>query len=205
MPGIDVPPTKTSLRRIKSELAFAREGFDLLQQKREILVMEIMKHAREVGPLESGLRETLADYYRLFGVTAMEMGSDVIAMKGHSERESLALELSFTRLMGIALPIMEGRPLEIRPRSGFAGTTAGYDECKRRCRETLLLLARYATVLKTIFVLSRELKKVQRKVNALEKVFIPRNEEAKKFISDRLEEMEREEIFVKKLINLRSR
>ncbi len=54
--------------------------------------------------------------------------------------------------------------------------------------------------MKSILVLSRELKKVQRKVNALEKIFIPQNEEARKYISDRLEEMEREEIFVKKLI-----
>ena len=63
-----------------------------------------------------------------------------------------------------------------------------------------MLIAEYSTILKLILVLSRELKKVQRKVNALEKIFIPQNDEARKYISDRLEEMEREEIFVKKLI-----
>ncbi|MDO9529791.1 MAG: V-type ATP synthase subunit D, partial [Syntrophales bacterium] len=57
---------------------------------------------------------------------------------------------------------------------------------------------------KAIIMLSRELKKVQRRVNALEKIFIPQHEEAKKYISDRIEEMEREEIFVKKLIRQRA-
>lgn len=52
-------------------------------------------------------------------------------------------------------------------------------------------------------MLSRELKKVQRRVNALEKVLIPPHEEAKKYIADRIEEMEREEVFVKKLIRHR--
>ncbi|HPI91323.1 MAG TPA: V-type ATP synthase subunit D, partial [Spirochaetota bacterium] len=60
------------------------------------------------------------------------------------------------------------------------------------------------SLMKTVVLLSRELKKVQRKVNALEKIFIPQNEEAQKYISDRLEEIEREEIFVKKLIRQRN-
>ena len=46
----------------------------------------------------------------------------------------------------------------------------------------------------------RELRKVQRRVNALEKIYIPRHEEARKYIAERLDEIEREEIFVKKLI-----
>jgi len=56
---------------------------------------------------------------------------------------------------------------------------------------------------KSVMMLSRELKKVQRRVNALEKIFIPQHEESKKYITDRIEEMEREEVFVKKLIRQR--
>jgi len=87
--------------------------------------------------------------------------------------------------------------------SGFLGTTSSYDTAKKTCITTLTLLANYATVIKSIFMLSRELKKVQRRVNALEKIFIPQNEEARKYITDRLEEMEREEVFVKRLIKQR--
>ena len=86
----------------------------------------------------------------------------------------------------------------------LTGTTATYDTAKERSRETLQVLAEYSTIAKAIIMLSRELKKVQRRVNALEKIFIPQHEEAKKYISDRIEEMEREEIFVKKLIRQRA-
>jgi vacuolar-type H+-ATPase subunit D/Vma8 len=37
-------------------------------------------------------------------------------------------------------------------------------------------------------------------VNALEKVYIPPREQAQKYISERLEEMEREEVYVKRLV-----
>jgi V/A-type H+/Na+-transporting ATPase subunit D len=90
------------------------------------------------------------------------------------------------------------------PSDGMAGATAGYDEAKEASRRALLGLVEYATITKEIIMLSRELKKVQRRVNALEKVFIPPHEEAKKYITDRIEEMEREEVFVKKLIRQRT-
>jgi V/A-type H+-transporting ATPase subunit D len=80
---------------------------------------------------------------------------------------------------------------------------AAYDRAKEQSHKTLQAMVEYATVTKEIIMLSRELKKVQRRVNALEKVFIPPHEEAKKYITDRIEEMEREEVFVKKLIRQR--
>ena len=45
MAKIELPPTKSSLRKIKEDLAFAYEGHDLLNQKREILATEIVSEA----------------------------------------------------------------------------------------------------------------------------------------------------------------
>ena len=39
MPQIELPPTKSSLRKLKDDLAFAYEGYDLLNQKREIMAI----------------------------------------------------------------------------------------------------------------------------------------------------------------------
>jgi len=39
MPGQQIAPTRTNLLRLKAELAFARSGYELLEQKREILVL----------------------------------------------------------------------------------------------------------------------------------------------------------------------
>ncbi|HON80302.1 MAG TPA: V-type ATP synthase subunit D, partial [Spirochaetota bacterium] len=79
-----------------------------------------------------------------------------------------------------------------------------YDEVKEKSLQVLENLASYSTIFKSIFILSRELKKVQRRVNALEKIFIPENENARKYITDRLEEIERDELYIKRLIQQKS-
>ena len=110
---------------------------------------------------------------------------------------------NWIKFMGLKLPAITLTLSPPEPPGSMAETTASYDTAKDRSRKALEALVEYATVAKGIMMLSRELKKVQRRVNALEKVFIPPHEEAKKYIADRIEEMEREEVFVKKLIRQR--
>jgi V/A-type H+/Na+-transporting ATPase subunit D len=200
MPRMELPPTKTSLRRIKEDLSFAYEGFDLLNQKREILVMEIIKRAAVLKEGRATLGAGLEELYVSYRMAATEMGSDVITMKSRSERPRYHLRVERIKLMGLSLPELRLHAKKMKKCSGFAGTTARYDIAKKQCLAVLPVLADYAAASKSLVLLARELKKVQRRVNALEKIFIPRHEEAKKYIAERLEEIEREEIFVKKLI-----
>jgi len=205
MPKIDVPLTKSSLRKIKEDLSFGYEGFDLLNQKREILVMEIVKNINIIRKIEEQFQGALDELYNNYRVAAIEMGSDMLSLKSCSEKRSYFMSVDFSKLMGLRMPVLMLKPKKMKKMSGFLGTTSSYDTAKKTCITTLTLLANYATVIKSIFMLSRELKKVQRRVNALEKIFIPQNEEARKYITDRLEEMEREEVFVKRLIKQRMR
>jgi len=203
MPAIDIPPTKSSLRRLKEDLAFAYEGYDLLNQKREILAIEIMRHIGEIRKMEAALAGVLGELYAAYRAAAVDMGSDTLTRKSCSERRTYFFHMEFTKLMGLRLPKIVLSFKRHRITATLPGTTAAYDEAKEKSRMALGALAEYATITKAIMMLSRELKKVQRRVNALEKIFIPQREEAKKYISDRIEEMEREEIFVKKLIRQR--
>ena len=47
-----IAPTKSNLLRVKERLATAMEGYDLLEQKREILVMELMQKVEQVKLLK---------------------------------------------------------------------------------------------------------------------------------------------------------
>jgi V/A-type H+-transporting ATPase subunit D len=200
MPLLELPPTKSSLRRIKEDLSFAYEGFDLLNQKREILVMEIMRRAAALRESRAELATGLEELYSRYRMAAAEMGADALTMKSRSERRRYYLRVERVRLMGLTLPALPLHVKKMKKCSGFAGTTVRYDLAKKQALSVLPALADYGAASKALALLARELKKVQRRVNALEKIFIPRHEEARKYISERLEEMEREEIFVKKLI-----
>jgi V/A-type H+-transporting ATPase subunit D len=105
-----------------------------------------------------------------------------------------------TVFMGLRLP---GLSLTVKKQAGpeaMYGTSASYDESRRSCLDIMPLIVEYANLMKRVIILSRELKKVQRKVNMLERIFIPAGEETARYISGRLEEMERDEIYLRKLL-----
>ncbi len=203
MPKIELPPTKSSLRKLKEDLAFAYEGYDLLNQKREILALEIVRKIGEIRRIEADCQQVLNELYAAYRNSAVDMGSDVITLQSCCEMRSYFLHIDFIRLMGLKLTNIRVNLKTPHPLLTLPQTTATYDEARGQSRRALLILAEYATMTKSIILLSRELKKVQRRVNALEKIFIPQHEESKKYITDRIEEMEREEVFVKKLIRQR--
>ena len=104
MPHLEMPPTKSSLRKIKDELAFAYEGYDLLNQKREVLVIEIMKRVGDARRIEAELSGTLDGFYNSYRLAAVDMGSDALALQSCSEKRSYNLRMETTRLMGLRLP-----------------------------------------------------------------------------------------------------
>lgn len=203
MAKIELPPTKSSLRKIKEDLVFAYEGHDLLNQKREILAIEIVRKIGMIRRIENEFRDVLESLYAAYRGAAVDMGFQAITLKSCSEKKTYTLQLQLAKLMGLKLPQMTLTLAPSEPSDHFAGETASYDTAREQSRKALAALVEYATITKEIIMLSRELKKVQRRVNALEKVFIPPHEEAKKYITDRIEEMEREEVYVKKLIRQR--
>lgn len=200
MAKIELPPTKSSLRRLKEDLSFAYEGYDLLNQKREILAIEIVRHIGEVRKMEAEFRKALETLYAAYRKSALHMGADALTVKSAFQKRGYFFRMEFFKLMGARLPRISIGVKKLLPGLTLSGTGAAYDGAARQSRSALEMLCAYATLAKAVIVLSRELKKVQRRVNALEKIFIPQHEEAKKYISERIEEMEREEIFVKKLL-----
>ena len=69
--------------------------------------------------------------------------------------------------------------------------------------DLLVLLTEMASIRTMVWRLAGEVKKTQRRVNALDKMVIPQNRETKHYIESVLEERERENVFVLK--NLKSR
>jgi V/A-type H+-transporting ATPase subunit D len=203
MPGIELPPTRSSLRKLKQDLAFAHEGYDLLNQKREILALEVVRKIEAIKSIEARFEEALQRLYGAYRDAAVDMGSDALSLQSCLETRGYFLDCRFTKLMGLKLAEMN---LSLKAPKGsltLPGTSAACDTAREESRKALVILAEYATIMKSIIILSRELKKIQRRVNALEKIFIPQHEEAKKYVAERIDEMEREEIFVKKLIRQR--
>ena len=85
----------------------------------------------------------------------------------------------------------------------FMSTHSSCDGTMIEFFEMLKLIARMAEIRTMVWRLAKEVRKTQRRVNALEKIVIPDVEETKKFIEGVLEEREREVFFVQKILKAR--
>jgi len=109
------------------------------------------------------------------------------------------------RVMGVSLPRVRVEFEDRSPYFAAAESSIWIDETIGRFREVLQLLGNLAEARISLMRLSREVAKTIRRVNALEKIFIPDYEETLKYIEAAIEESEREAFFVLKLIKDRLR
>ena len=80
------------------------------------------------------------------------------------------------------------------------GTDANTDATTNMFFELLSLLTQMASIRTIVWRLAEEVKKTQRRVNALDKMIIPQTTETKTYIESVLEERERENVFVLKAL-----
>jgi V/A-type H+-transporting ATPase subunit D len=106
--------------------------------------------------------------------------------------------------MGVSLPLIEARGKPPEMSYSLGDTTAALDEASAVFREVLDSVPRLAELATSVWRLAGELRKTQRRVNALEHIFIPDYEETVAFIESALEEREREETFRLKRLKTRA-
>jgi len=76
MPRINIPPTRSNLIRIRKDLQFAREGYEILDRKREVLTTELIRLAHEAGELQEQMHALLAEAYRALEKAQLTMGRE---------------------------------------------------------------------------------------------------------------------------------
>jgi V/A-type H+-transporting ATPase subunit D len=196
---LDLPPTKSSLLSLQSSLEFAREGFDLLEQKRQILIFELMSRLEAAKRAQKAVDEAMAAAFAALREDALRSGTEAL------HRESLGIvrdhkvEVDSRSVMGIALPTIRAEHAEPKPEFGLGSGSVLSDEVMRRFTGALDAVARLAEIENAVVRLAGEVRRTQRRVNALEKVFIPDYEDTVGYIEDVLEEREREQFVIMRM------
>jgi V/A-type H+-transporting ATPase subunit D len=204
MAKTNVPPTRSNLLRTRQDLRFAREGFEILDQKREVLAKELVSQANEAEELQDRMEKMLAEAYRVLEKAMLTMGREHVEWAALAVHKTVEVQLKFHGVMGIELPLVEsnGKPPEMSYSLG--DTSVSLDQASAAFREILSLIPDLSRLVTTVWRLAIELRKTQRRVNALEYIFIPEYEETIAYIESSLEEREREETFTLKLLKGRS-
>jgi V/A-type H+-transporting ATPase subunit D len=200
MPREQTAPTKSNLIRVKERLAVAEEGYDLLEQKREILVMELMQKVEEVKLLERDLDARLASAYPVLKRMLIVAGRERADRISRSIQYRFDLREKRVMIAGMNLPGLEVFLPEAELKYSPANSFAECDETVLEFFRLLKILTELAAVRTIVWRLAREVRKTQRRVNALEKMVIPTARETKLFIESALEERDRESFFSSKLL-----
>ena len=200
MARLNVSPTKSSLLALRRQLAFAEEGSDLLEQKRQILIFELMTRLGRARAAERLVADRLREAFAALQDANLDAGSDAVDRAAAAVRMDHQVELGAQHLMGLRLPRVTARIEPAGVQYGVTGTSAGTDAAMFRFVEVLPSLAELAELQDAVIRLARDLRKCQRRCNALSKIFIPDYHETITYITAMLEERERESFIIFKMI-----
>ncbi|HCC36456.1 MAG TPA: V-type ATP synthase subunit D [Treponema sp.] len=195
-----IAPTKSNLLRVKERLTVAEEGYDLLEQKREILVMELMRQVEQVKILERDLNARVDTAYPCLKRMLVKVGREKALRLARNIQYRFELREKPVNAAGMKLPGLEIRLPDAELKYSPANSFAECDETVLEFFELLKTCTELAAVRTIAWRLAREVRKTQRRVNALEKMVIPAAKETKVYIEAALEERERDSFFTSKLL-----
>ncbi|MBQ5537185.1 MAG: V-type ATP synthase subunit D [Treponema sp.] len=205
MAKLNIAPTKSNLLSIKEQLSVAVDGYDLLEQKREILVMELMRMVEKVKLLERDIDNTIGKAYPALKNMLVTVGSDRVERIAHSVKYDYNMKEKSVQAGGMTFNSIDVEIPKQQLFYSFMGTFADSDKVMVEFFKLLNLLTELASIRTIVWRLASEVKKTQRRVNALDKMIIPQTEETKVYIESVLEERDRENVFVLKSLKNRKR
>jgi V/A-type H+-transporting ATPase subunit D len=195
-----IAPTKSNLIRTKERLATAEEGYDLLEQKREILVMELMQKVEQVKLLERDMDTQIAVAYPALKRMLIVVGRERADRLSRDIRYKFEIHEKKVNAAGMSLPSLEITMPDAELKYSPANSFAECDETVLEFFKLLKIVTELAAVRTITWRLAREVRKTQRRVNALEKMVIPTARETKVYIESALEERDRDAFFTSKLL-----
>lgn len=202
-----VSPTRMNLIQRKAQIKLAKQGVDLLKNKRDALLQEFFNLVKPLVALRKILSEKFSDAeWKLFLALVFD-GPQSLSSAAMACRRDLALGIQIKNLWGIRVAQLEQTSLTRNSHTrGYAltGMSARIDQAAEAFEELLSHLLELAPTEIKLKKLGEEIKKTSRRVNALEQRLIPKLTAEKRYIQQVLEEREREDIFRLKRIKKKS-
>jgi V/A-type H+-transporting ATPase subunit D len=195
-----IAPTKGNLILVKEELILAQEAYELLDRKREVLINELMRYMHELREVQDRFHEKFVKALVQFRMALARMGQADMNRALDFPMVENEFNILHRSVMGVhVLELSIAKPAT-QPMPGPAQSTPELEEAGALMREALEVLGDYVTKIGSVWRLANEVKKTQRRVNALEYIFIPNYRQTRDYIQAVLEENEREEFFRQKRV-----
>lgn len=197
---ITLLPTKGNLIAARNTLALSTQGYDLLDKKRNILIREMLDLIDRARDIQSRIEKTFVTAYAALQRANIAIGIEQVEKIGHALSIEESIKVLSRSVMGTQIPMVTYQKEAVRPRYGFYSTASSLDEACVRFSEVKQLSIELAEVETTVYRLAINIKKTQKRANALKNVTIPKYRQICAQIGNALEEKDREEFTRLKVI-----
>ena len=193
-------PTKGNLILAKNSLVLAKQGYELMDKKRNILIRELMELIAEATDIQEEIDTTFSEAYAALQKANIQMGIHEVEQIALSVPVEDGITVKRRSVMGTEIPKVEYERKERRPAYSFYHTKMSLDEASQQFERVKELTIRLAEVENSAYRLAYNIQKTQKRANALFNTTIPKYENRVREIQEYLEEKEREEFTRLKVI-----
>ena len=193
-------PTKGNLMLAKNSLALAHQGYDLMDKKRNILLKELMSLIDEAKDIQEQIDTTFTKAYACLQRANIEHGISKVQELAFTVPIEDSIRIQTRSIMGTEIPYVKYDAKQNDLTYSFSTTHESIDIVREAFREVKDLTIKLSMVENAAYRLATNIKKTQKRANALKNITIPKFEALTKDISNALEEKEREEFTRLKVI-----
>ncbi len=190
-----VNPTRMELTRLKKKLSTARRGYKLLKDKRDELMRQFLDMARLNRKLRRKVELAIKSANEKFVLASAAMDEETLRTAMLVSKQEVYMEVSLKNIMSVDVPAYKVNTRTSDENDiysyGFAFTSVDLDDAVGSLASVLDDLILLAQVEKSCQLLSAEIEKTRRRVNALEHIMIPETKEKIRNITMKLDENER--------------
>ncbi len=191
-----VAPTKSNLIKAKSSLALSINGYALLDKKRNVLIKEMMVFVNKARTMHNEIYVVLKEAYEILQKANVTLGVKNVEDMSYSIPNEASFDILLRSVMGIDIPTIKRNQNEYSgPAYGFYSSNESLDEARHKFQIVKEKIYEVAEIENSIFKLAKEIEKTKKRTNALRYVQIPKYKEQVKYITEVLEEKEREDFF----------
>ncbi|MEO9321695.1 MAG: V-type ATP synthase subunit D [Nitrososphaera sp.] len=196
----NIRPTRLEYIRTKRRIAIAKKGLKLLKLKRQALILEFFNTSKTAAALRSSLQAELVKGYESIRMAEILAGSMRLENESMKIPQMSALQVTSKSVMGVRIPKLAGGKMEEVYSEYLLELPASINEAIKAYQQIHRIVLDVAEKETALRKLLHEIEKTKRKSNAIENVFIPRLQAAVKFITFRLDEMERDTFIMLKTV-----
>lgn len=202
--AVNIAPTKSNLMSAKASLEFSQKGFELLDKKRNVLIREMMGLIGKARDIQERINSTFSEAYEALQIANMTEGISTVQNITLSIDEIQDFDVLLRSVMGVEIPTMKFVRKKLEPSYSFYRTNNAFDVAVTKFQDVKYLIYELAEIENSVYRLAMEIKKTQKRTNALQNIQIPKFMEIVKYIQDVLEEKEREDFFRLKMVKKKS-